>query len=280
MEPIKIAVEALQSKQRKCKAARAANMAVYAIAVVLFLIQRLRPAALVLMALGLLLHFLVVRRMTAAYKAEAAQASLRFGLCGRFADFSYAVKGGMSYDNFRDWKLAPIREEPRSLLCRNGFTAKDSGLVLAGQEATFHYNAPNPQGKDSIHFLSGTLLSAGTPGNKGWLFLRSDVLNEAAAEDFLQRQGYAPAPNTLEGWALYGQPGAPDLSEDVLRRAERLERSVSILRLTDQGAAAFLNGHFYVSSQYLLVRPTEQLLQENTLAERDNLLTLFYQWLR
>lgn len=279
MEAIKIAAEALQSKQRKCKVARAANMAVYVIAVALFLDQRLRPAALVLMVLGLLLHFLAVRRMTAAYTAEAAQANLRFGLCGRFTDFYFTVKGSMSYDCFCQWKLAPIRKEQRSLLCRNGFIARAGDLLLTGQEATFHYNTPNPQGKDRIQFLSGTLLSAGTPGNKGWLFLRSGVLNEAAAEEFLQRQGYAPAPNTLEGWTLYGQPGAPNLSEDVLRCAEGLERSVSILRLTDQGAAAFLNGRFYVSSQHPSIQPTEQLLQENTLAERDSLLALFHQWL-
>lgn len=59
-----------------------------AAAVALFFVRTLRPAALVRMALGLLLHFFAARGLTRAYKAEAAQANLRFGLCGGLSGFS------------------------------------------------------------------------------------------------------------------------------------------------------------------------------------------------
>lgn len=279
MDPIKAAAEALQSTQRRCKIMRAVNMAIYAASVVMFFLQPMRPAALVLIAIGLLLHFLVVRQMTEAYKTEAEQANLRFGLCGRFTDFTYSAKGGMGYDDFCAWGLAPIREEQRSLLCRSGFTARDGSLFLTGQETTFHYDNPNSQGKKSVRFLSGTLFTAGAPGNSGWLFLRPDVLSESAAADFLLCRGYAAASGAPKGWALYGQKEAPDLSEDLLHCAESLEQSVSILRLTEQGAAAFLNSRFYVGARYPSTQPTDQLLQENTFAERDSLMVLFRQWL-
>lgn len=277
MDRIKTAVEGLQSRQRRYKAVRAANMAVYAAAVALFFFPDLRLAGLALMAAGLLLHFLVSRRLTGAYKAEAIQANLRFGLCAGMAGFTYDPKGGMSYSGFRDWALAPIRGEERSLLCRNAFTAKDGKLSLTGQEATFHYEAPG-QGRGGIRFLSGTLLTAGSPAGKGWLLVRPDVLNAGALAAFAQEHGYEPAPNAPEGWTLYRQEGAPELPEGVLRRVKDQPATVSILRLTDRGAAAFLNGRFYTGLKYPSIQPTEQLLRENTLAERDSLLALFRQW--
>lgn len=279
MDSIETAAEALQSKQRRYKAARAVNMAVYAAAVALFFILRFRPMALTLMVLGVFLHFFVVRRMAEAYKAEAAQANLSFGLCGRLSDFIYTPKDGLRYKDFCNWALAPIRAEPHSLLCRNGFIAKDGGLILTGQEVTFHYGVPNPRGKESILFLSGTLLTVGTPGRGGWLLLRPNVLNENAVTDFLKQQGYETCPGAPEGWALYGQAEAPALSESLVVRIEGLKKSVSILRLTETGAAGFLNGRFYVGTRYPSTPPTARLLQENTLAERDSLLAVFCQWL-
>lgn len=279
MDSIETVAEALQNKQRRCKAARAVNMAVYAAAVALFFVLRFRPMALTLMVLGLFLHFFVVRQMTETYKVEAAQANLCFGLCGKLTDFTYDPKGGMSYKDFCSWGLAPIRNEQRSLLCRNGFTAKDGNLLLAGQEATFHYNVPNSHGKENILFLSGALLTAGIPGRGGWLFLRPNVLSEAAITDFLKEQGYETSPNAPEGWELYEQAGAPGLSESLMAHIKNLEKSVSILRLTESGAAGFLNGRFYVGARYPSTQPTAQLLQENTLAERDSLWAVFRQWL-
>ena len=231
------------------------------------------------MVLGLFLHLFVVRQVTETYKVEVAQANLRFGLCGKLTDFLYSPKGGMSYKDFCRWGLAPIRKEQRSLLCRNGFVARDENLSLTGQEATFHYNAPGFQGKESILFLSGTLLTAGAPGQEGWLFLRSDVFNEAAITIFLEEQGYKASSDAPNGWVLYEQAGASSLSESLMVRIKNLEKTVSLLRLTRTGAAGFLNGRFYVGPRYPSVQPTAQLLQENTLTERDSLLAVFHQWL-
>lgn len=274
MDPIKAAAEDLQKKQRRYKRLRAVNMAVYAAAAALFFARSLRPVGLALAAAGLLLHFFAVRRLAEAYREEAAQANLRFGLCAGLADFAYAGKGGMSHGDFCAWGLAPVLEEERSLLCRGAFTARDEARLVAGQEATFHYQVPREAGQ-GVRFLSGSLFTAGVPESGGWLFVRPGVLNGAALARFLREHRWENVPEAPEGWTLYAQADAPELPAGVLRRVGDLEKTVSILRITGRGAAAFLNGRFYTGAQYPSIQPTEQLLRQNILPEWDSLLALF-----
>lgn len=267
------AAEELQGKQRQCKIVRAVNMAVYAAAVALFFVPNLRPGGLALMAAGVLLHVFGARRLTEAYKEQAAAANLRYGLCAGLADFAFAPKGGLDYPGFRAWALAPIRDDARSLLCRNAFTARDGALPLTGQEATFHYPAGS-----GVRFLSGSLLTAGGPGGPGWLLLRPGTLEEGALAAFLEGAGFRPVPSPPEGWLLYRQEGAPELPDGVLRRAGKLEKTVSILRLSGEGAAAFLASRFYTGSKYPSIRPTAELLRQNILPEWEGLRALFRLW--
>ena len=274
MERIETAVEALEEQRRRLKRTRAVHMAVYVAAAALFFSPALRPAGLALAGLGLLLHFCVTRRMAEAYKAAASQANLRFGLCAGFSEFAYQPKGGMSCETFRAWALAPLREE--GLLCRNAFTGRRGGLALTGQEATFHYALP---GGKRVLFLSGTLLTAGEPGGAGWLFLRPGAVDGAALGDFLTRRRYDAAPIEAAGWTAFRQAGAPELPEDLLQRIAALEESVSILRLTDGGGAAFLNGRFCTGSRFPSIQPTAELLRENLLPEGPGIWELFRRWL-
>lgn len=278
MDPIKAAAEELQKKRRRNKMVRAANMAIYAAAAALFFPRSLRPVGLALMAAGLLFHFLVTRRLAEAYREEAGRANLRFGLCAGLTGFTYTAKGGMSYRDFCAWDLAPILPGERSLLCRGAFTARDGPRFVTGQEATFHYQLPREAGK-GVRFLSGSLFTAGSPEGGGWLFARPDVLNGAALAQFLQERQWESVPEALEGWAVYRQADAPELPEGVLRRVGNLKKTVSILRITGRGAAAFLNGRFYTGAKYPAIQPTEQLLRQNILPEWDSLLALFRQLL-
>lgn len=226
--------------------------------------------------------FFMAHQTNRQYTRSATSANLRYGLARELEDFAYRPAGGITEEEFRAWKLLPIAEGKQRLLCRNFFSGQKRGCTLAGSEVAFHYRT-KAGGTAGYRFLSGTLLTAKSKRRQsaergGWLLLSDEQVEELEVQEFLGENSYQHVRGGPAGWQLYSDQEG-EAPEEFLRRLADLPASVSALRLTESGAAAYLNGRFYTGAHYPAARPTVQRLQENTLPERDELWGLFCWWL-
>lgn len=275
MDTVQDAVRRLEQHKRQIRIAIVAHAAVYLAALALFCL-RLHRAAAILAAANLAWYFLVYRRMTGAYAQSAAAANLQFGLCAGLSDFTYDPKRGITAEQFRQWAMLPLAQDDNALLCRSHFSAREQDMTLEGGEITLHYPVDGAA-REKFRFLSGTLLTARAACHPegDWLLLREELLEPGAQQAFLQQACYRPAvlPEPMaQGWRLYTRTEQTEMPRHLLRSVTALAdktASLAALRLTQEGAAAFLNGRFYTGSRYPAAVPTAQRLQGNTLPERD-----------
>lgn len=280
MDTIEKTIEALGRVRRQSWTVSILHVCLYAAALLLFFLGGPWPLALALLAGNLLFYLLVVRRYMNRYRREVTAASLRFGLGHALEDFTCRDKGGMGRGDYAAWAMTPILEGENSLMCRNSFSGRWGVLPLAGSELTLHYDVPG--GKRDYRFLSGALLTTGTPEPGGWLLMREGLLDPSAQAAFLQDQGYRPCGESpAAGYALYVLGNDAPLPPEALHRVSSLCKqipSLSLLRLTQTGAAAFLNGRFYTGSRFPAAQLTPERLEANTLPERDELWKFFRLW--
>ena len=224
--------------------------------------------------------FLMARQSNRQYSRSATSANLRYGLARELEGFSYQPAGGMTEEEFRNWEILPIAEGRQQLLCRNFFSGREDNRTLTGVEVAFHYRTESG-GTAGYRFLSGTMLTATglrRAETDGWLLLSREQTENLEVQQFLSERGYRPAPESPAGLRLYSPTGVA-APEELLARLSQLPKTVTALRLTDSGAAAYLDGRFYTGVRYPAARPTEQRLLENTLPERDEIWELFRWWL-
>lgn len=283
MDEVAAAVEALESQRRRTLGVVAIHVAVYAAALLLFVFGRW-TRALVVLAANLVLYFLIVRRVLGFYAQRATAANLRFGLCAGLEDMAYQPKGGMTQADLEQWAMLPLEGEGNGLLCRHYVTGRERDMDLACCEVTFHYAVDAVKRRDQQRFLSGTVLTArGRRDDRrgDWLLLSQSLLDAGAREAFLQSNGYHAAQGAPEGYALYAHRPDARLPDYLTRRVTKLcgeMKRLGALRLTQDGAAAYLDLRFYTGSSYPSTHPSAAQLRENTLAERDDLWDLFRFW--
>ena len=277
MDTIEKTVEELGRIRRLSWTVSILHVCLYAAALLVFFLGGPGQPALALLACNVLFYLLGVRRAMSRYRREATAASLRYGMGGGLEDFTYEDKGGVSREAYAAWAMSPILEGDQSLMCRSFFSGRWGILPLTGCELTLHYAVPG--GRRDYRFLSGTLLTAGEPRDGGWLLLRTGLLEPAALAGFLAERDYRLCPESpAEGCALYAMgSSAPPPPETVCRVAAACKQvpALSLLRLTQTGTAAFLNGRFYTGARYPTARLTAEKLRANTLPERDALWKLF-----
>lgn len=284
MDEVTAAIEALKAKRVRGQGVVAVHVAVYAAALLLFVFGKWTPA-IVLLAANLLIYFFVVRRAVDGYAQAATEANLRFGLCAGLEDVAYQPKGGMTQADLGQWAMLPMEGNGNGLLCRHFVAGRGKGMDLACGEVTFHYMVAGASLRERQRFLSGTVLTArGKPDARrgDWLLLYQDLLDAGVREAFLQSNGYHAAQGAPEGYLLYTHQPDARLPDYLTRRVTRLCREMKrlgALRLTPDGAAAYLNLCFYTGSAYPTTRPSAAQLRGNTLAERDDLWDLFRFWL-
>ena len=254
-----------------------------ALALLLALRRIALPAVLVLA--GVAFHIFAVRRANRRYAEAAAEAGLRYGLCAGLEDFRFQGRGGIDREALRRWALLPFDERGNSVLCFNSFRGNAGEYRYFGGEITVHYGAVAANGKTRYRFLSGTLLTAeadAVSGKGDWLLLREELIDERTLEKFLDAHGYRRGAALLEGWDIFtrGEPDVlPDgLAREVLRVSDAAER-LAALRFAPEGAAAYLDRRFYTGSG-VPTNLSEQALRTNTLPERDELWSLFRNWIK
>lgn len=254
-------------------------MVVLCVAALLLAIWGKNPFGIILLVVSL--GVLVVSRYIGCrYTQDAAAANLRYGLAGSLEAFSYQASGGVADREFRAWSLLPVEPAGRHLLSRNTFSGWEGALELAGSEITFHYKTANG-GRVGYRFLSGTLLTARTMvshRHDEWLLLSETLAKETEIQRFLEEEDYQPVEVPIRGCRLYAKE-EQFLSGEDLSRLANVPEAVTALRLTNGGAAAYLNGRFYTGSHYPSARPTPERLRENTLPQRDEVWSLFRWWL-
>lgn len=283
MDEVTAAVEALESKRRLTRGIVAAHVAVYAAALILFVFGKWTPA-LVLLGANLLVYLLVVRRTVGGYAQAATEANLRFGLCAGLGDVAYQNKGGMAQAEFERWAMLPMEGKGNGLLCRHLVTGREKDMDLTCAEITLHYMAAGAKGKETPRFLSGSLLTARGKADQGrgdLLLLYQSLLDPEVREAFLQANGWHAAEGAPENFLLYARRPGEQLPDYLTRRVTKLcgeMKRLGALRLAPDGAAAYLDMRFYTGSAYPTTRPSAAQLQENTLAERDDLWALFRFW--
>lgn len=279
MDTIEKTVAALGQTRRLAWVVSILHLCLYAVALLIYFLAGWQ-AALVLLAGNVLIYLLGVRRCMARHRREVTAASLRFGLGDGLADFRYRDKGGLSRDACAAWSIIPLMEGELSVMSRHFFSGAAGALSLAGCELTLHYAVPG--GKRDYRFFSGAFLTAGTPAQGGWLLLGRGLVESSALADFLAEQDYHPCPESpAEGYALYAQGTAAPLPMESARQVAALCGKVpalSLLRLTQTGAAVFLNGRFYTGARYPSARLTADQLRANPLPERDELWKFFRFW--
>lgn len=283
MDEVTAAIEALESKRVRARWIVAAHVAVYAAALLLFVFGKWPPALALLLA-NLLIYFLLARRSVGGYAQAATEANLRFGLCAGLEDMTYQAKGGVTQADLERWAMLPVAGKGDGLLCRHLVTGRKGDMELGCAEITFHYMAPGAKGREEQRFLSGSLLTARErpdPKRGSWLFLRQNLLEAGARETFIEANGYHAAQGAPEGFFLYAPQAEAELPGYLTRRVAKLcggMESLGALRLTRDGAAAYLDMRFYTGSSYPTTHPSASQLRENTLAERDDLWDLFRFW--
>lgn len=284
MDEVTAAVEALEAKKRRTLGIVAVHVAVYAVALLLFVFGKWTPAG-VLLAANLLVYFLAVRRAVGGYAQSATAANLKFGLCASLEDVAYQAKGGMTQADLEKWALLPVEGKGNGLLCRHFVSGREGDMDLTCGEVTFHYMAIGAKGKEEQRFLSGTVLTARGAADsrrEGWLLLRQNLLEAGVREAFVQTNGCHAAQGAPEGFLLYADRAGARLPDELARRLAKLcgeVKRLAALRLAEDGAAAYLDLRFYTGSAYPSTRPSAAQLRENTLPERDGLWDLFRFWL-
>ena len=278
MEELNAQVEKLRMANRVNRGLAVAD-ALFCVAAFLLLVRGQIPYALILVAASLMI-FLMSRGLNRRYAQDAAAANLRYGLARGLEEFSYQPSGGITGNDFRNWGLLPLASGEKRLLCRHFFSGREGRLKLAGGEVTFHYKA-SQGGTAGYRFLSGTLFTAQGPQGSGagdWLLFSEELGREPEIQSFLEEKGYQVLSHRLPGRVLCAPSEAP-VPEGLASRLAELPGSVTALRLTSDGAAAYLDGRFYTGRGYPAARPTPERLCENTLPERDGLWNLFRWWL-
>ena len=99
---------------------------------------------------------------------------------------------------------------------------------------------------------------------------------------FLRANGWHSAEGAPENFLLYARKPGEQLPDYLTRRVTKLcgeMKRLGALRLTPDGAAAYLDMRFYTGSAYPSTHPSAAQLRGNTLAERDDLWDMFRFWL-
>lgn len=276
----------LQACKRRIRWALAACTAVFAAAALCgFLLKRYALAAGLALA-NLAFYFLLIYRMSHRYGALLNQATIEHGLCRPMEEAAYLGDRGLPQRQLAAWAILPMLDGPQALLCRNGFVGRLGQLQLGGHEITLHYPLAGARGRANYRFVSGSLLTAhGPDASQGdWLLLRQELVEEKTLERFLQANGYHPAAAPVplkETFGVYSHtPGAelPDPLAQRLTRLDRQCRSLGAVRLAGADAAVFLNRWFYAGSRYTNTSPTEEMMRQNRLPERDSIWSFFRFW--
>lgn len=283
-ETIHEALSRLQNMLRTARRLVLLHLAIMVSALALLVgLRRIAIPATVLAA-GLMFYFLVVRRAGRRYAEEAAEVSLRYGLCAGLEDFSFQARGGIDRERFQRWAALPLDGRGNGVLCRNSFTGRAGDLRLFGGEITVHYGAVTTDGKTKYRFLTGAFLTAeadAVSGKGDWLLLREGLIDDRTLERFLDEYGYRRGAALLEGWEVFTrweEDVLPDgLARSVLRASDKAG-SLAALRFAPEGAAAYLDRRFYTGSG-APVNLTEQALRANTLPERDEIRALQRDWI-
>lgn len=278
MEELTAQVEKLCLANRINRVLAVMGAAFCAVAVLLFVRGQALYAG--VLTAACLAVFFMARQSNRQYSRSATSANLRYGLARELEGFAYRPTGGMTEEEFRSWEILPIAEGRQRLLCRNFFSGQEDDRTLTGVEVAFHYRTESG-GTAGYRFLSGTMLTATGPQRAetgGWLLLSREQAENIEVQQFLSERGYHSAPESPAGLHLYSPTGAA-APEELLARLSQLPKTVTALRLTASGAAAYLDRRFYTGARYPAARPTEQRLLENTLPERDEIWELFRWWL-
>lgn len=274
--------QALEEQRRRARIIGAAHAAVYAAAAVLIALGWYLPAG-ILAAANLLVFLLFVRGQIEGYSQAAARANVLCGLCAPLEEARYTGREGLDAERLRALALLPLREGDNSLLVRGGFSGTGFGLELEGCEITLHYAAPGDRAR--YRFLSGTLLTAAPRQGEwtgDWLLLRRGLLDGDAQREFLEAEGYTPAAcpeaELEERFQLYAGDGARELPRRqarLLRETAGRTRRLGAVRLTEKGAAVFLENRFYTGRTRVRDLPNEAWLTHCPLPERDGVWELF-----
>ena len=254
-------------------------------AAVALLVFGQRLPALALGAAVLVFYFAWLRRQIVGYSDDIARASVLNGLAAPLKDPVFLDRQGMTLEAFDALAILPVGSDVNALMARQGFEGRRDGGVCRGWEITFHFRR-DPGKRSDYGFLSGTLLTktfdrpVAEAGD--WLALREDLLDEQVLEAFLSEKGYCPAAEDAGDLRFYGRGGGsipPAVAARVKGLAERVE-SFGAARLTPEGAAVYLDRHFYTQRVKVRDLPTEAQLLANPLPERDDIWDLFLFWQR
>ena len=256
-----------------------------------FLLHLVVPSLLVLLA-DMAFYFIVIHRMTKNYGFAINRANLLHGFLKPLKNASYQVKDGMTRERFVDMQFLPVKIGENTLMSRNDFAGDAWELHVEGHELTFHYVIMNKKQRSELQFVSGALfIGSGTrPTTEGsesgerkagdLLLIRNDLLDRAARDQFLDKNGYQPAvissPSLRKDFGAYshreGVEFPEELAESILKLGAKA-KNFAALRIREGETAVFLTRRFYAGSRYTTTDPTEEILSKNYFPERDDIFT-------
>ncbi len=202
------------------------------------------------------------------------------GLCTALHEAKYLGRDVWPQEEFAEWKLLPIRQNGRNLLCQHGFSGYTGENQVVGAEVTFHYEPPFRKG--TYLFLNGTILrsNSGIPA-QNWLLLRKGVLEDVTESIFCKEAGYQAEPtghpDLDEEYTLFRMPGSGKPNDAQMKRIAVLARHsghLGALRVDADSTTLFLADKFY-TSPVPSGKISAQMLTSNLLTERDLCLALF-----
>ena len=277
-------IQSLAAQRSRLQKISVVAFAGLAAAVALLMFGQRLPA-LALGAAVLAFYFIWLRRRILGYSDEIARASVLNGLAAPLRDPVFLDRQGMTVEELDALAMLPVRRDGNALMLRQGFEGRRDGGVCRGWEITFHY--PRSSGKRAdFGFFSGTLLTKSfdrpVAEEGDWLALREDLLDAPTLEAFLSEKGYRAASPKDGGLRFYGK-GSESVPPAVAARVKGLAEKTSCFgaaRLMPNGAAVYLDRHFYTQRVKVRDLPTEAQLLANPLAERDDIWDLFLFWQR
>lgn len=286
MKSVRTTLQELDSLRKRNRMMLLGWAVVFLAAAAVIFVMKQTGIGLLICFLNLIFYMFYIRREMVRYSDEVALGTIRHGLCRSLQNVECRRKNGFSREQFESWKMLPVYDGKKSFMSRNTFSGESNGKKLSGSEITFHYPVIGTGGRTEFRFLSGVFLTAeGSCEHTGdWLFLRKGLLEEEAGKEFLKTNGYnrCSCLEELEkDFHVYCTDGNAVLPEDVAERIETLRkksRNPGAVRLTDNGAAVYLDRCFFAGGGYPKTDPTKELLEMNYFLERDEIWRLFRFW--